>query len=127
MKNPFIIKERIEALESKVEAVIDESSLRDLSRSIVKEVISVASEDATTSLHKVVSDYADQIVVLHKGLHTKIDESVQLAKDDLRADLEHKIHQLEYDLRIQQIYLRVALALTGMAFGFWLSSTIFRQ
>lgn len=124
MKNPFIIKERIEALESKVEAVIDESSLRDLSRSIVKEVISVASEDATTSLHKVVSDYADQIVVLHKGLHTKIDASVQLAKDDLRADLDHKIRQLEYDLRVQRAWLLVALSLTGMAFGFWLSNLL---
>lgn len=124
MKNPFIIKERIEALESKVEAVIDESSLRDLSRSIVKEVISVASEDATTSLHKVVSDYADQIVVLHKGLHTKIDASVQIAKDDLRADLDHKIRQLEYDLRVQRAWLLVALSLTGMAFGFWLSNLL---
>jgi hypothetical protein len=59
--NVFVVKDRLEALEARIERALDEAGLKDYAKQVTKEAISEVVEDIISELHSRKSEVLDEV------------------------------------------------------------------
>jgi hypothetical protein len=118
MSAVFVVKEKIEELQKRVDLALDEKGLRDFTRGIVRDIVGIEVSSAKDEVHKVVSDSADKLVITQKILEKRADVALDKTKVEVMSQVDAGIKHLQdqhdvlkYQVKILSVILGIACAI----------------
>jgi len=116
--NVFVVKDRLEALEARIERALDEAGLKDYAKQVTKEAISEVVEDIISELHSRKSEVLDEVHFEKirtddrlKETESKFDVAIVDHMSRLESSTLEKLASLSK--RIERLEMLVRLSLVG--------------
>jgi hypothetical protein len=116
--NVFVVKDRLEALEARIERALDEAGLKDYAKQVTKEAISEVVEDIISELHSRKSEVLDEVHFEKirtddrlKETESKFDVAIVDHVSRLESSTLEKLASLSK--RIERLEMLVRLSLVG--------------
>jgi AcrR family transcriptional regulator len=96
--NVFVVKERLEALEARIETALDEAGLKDFAKQVAKEAMSELVTDIMTELSAKKNDVIKQVAVERFEFDARLKEtesSFDVAVAEHVKQIEESVSRLE--------------------------------
>ena len=96
--NVFVVKDRLEALEARIETALDEAGLKDFAKQVAKEAINELVNDIVEELSAKKNDVINQVAVERLEIDTRLKETqgnFDVAIAEHVSKLEDSVRNLE--------------------------------
>lgn len=96
--NVFVVKDRLEALESRIETALDEAGLKDFAKQVAREALTDLVNDIVEELSAKKNDVINQVAVERLEIDTRLKETqgnFDVAIAEHVAKLEDSVAKLE--------------------------------